>query len=45
MWDTTGMTNLTTVMFPRLVVVPYSVMECIIKKGQTPNELRIRLEK
>ena len=45
MWDTTGMTNLTTLMLPRLVVVPYKLVEWLSKKGRTPNELRIWLEK
>ena len=39
------MTNLTTIRFTRLVVVPYSVMEWLGKKGRTPNELRMWLEK
>ena len=45
MWDTTGMTNLTTLRLPRLAVVPYAVAEWLSKKGQTPNELRVWLEK
>ena len=45
MWYTIGMTNLTTLSLPRLAVVPYEVVEWISKKGQTPNELRIWLEK
>ena len=45
MWDTTGMKNLTTIRFPRLAVVPYAVVEWLNKKGHTPNELRIWLEK
>ena len=45
MWDTTGMKNLTTLRLPRFAVVPYSVVEWISKKGRTPNELRIWLEK
>ena len=44
-WDTTGMTNLTTLLFPSLAVVPYAVVEWKSKKGRTPNELRIWLEK
>ena len=45
MWDTTGKTNLTTLMLPRLALVPYAVVEWISKKGLTLNELRIWLEK
>ena len=45
MWDTTGMTNLTTLSFPRLAVVPYAVVGCLSKEGRTPNELSILLEK
>ena len=45
MWDTTGRTNLTTVNFPRISVVPYAVVEWLSKKGRTPNELRVWLEK
>ena len=44
-WDTTGMTNLTTLRLPRLAVVPYTVVEWRSKKRRTPNELRIWLEK
>ena len=40
-WNTTSKTNLTTVEFPRLAVVPYEVVEWISKKGRTPNELRL----
>ena len=39
------MTNLTTLRLPRISVVPYSVVEWLSKKGRTPNELRIWLEK
>ena len=45
MWDTTGMTNLKTLRPPRLIVVPYAVVEWLSKKGIIPNELRIWLEK
>ena len=45
MWDTTGMTNFTTLRLPRLAVVPYELVERLSKKGRTPNELRIWLEK
>ena len=45
MWYTTGMTNLKTLRLPRLAVVPYSVVQWINKKGRTPNELRVWLEK
>ena len=45
MSDTTGITNLTIVNYPRLAVVPYAVVEYLSKKGQTPNELRIWLGK
>ena len=45
MWDTTGMTNLTTLRLPRLAVVPYAVVEWLSKKGRTTNELRIWLVK
>ena len=45
MWDTTGNTNLTTVSFPRIAVVPYVVVEWISKKGRTPSYLRVWLEK
>ena len=45
MWDTTGMTNLTTLRLPRLAVVPHAVADWLSKKGRTPNELRIWLEK
>ena len=45
MWDTTVMTNLTTLRLPRLTVVPYAVVEWLSKKGIIPNELRIWLEK
>ena len=41
MWDTTGMTNLTTLKFTRLAVVPYALVEWLSKKGHTPNELRV----
>ena len=41
MWDTTGMTNLTTVRFPRLAVVPYAVVYWISKKWQKHNELMV----
>ena len=44
MWDTTGMTDLTTLRLPRLAVVPYEFVEWIGKKGRTPNESRIWLE-
>ena len=44
MWDTTRRINLTAVNFPRLVVVPYAVVECLSKRGRTPNELRVWLE-
>ena len=44
MWDTTDMTNLTTLRLPRLAVVPYALVEWLSKKGRTPNELRIWLE-
>ena len=44
MWETTGMTNLTTLRLPRLAVVPYSLVEWLSKKGITPNELRLWLE-
>ena len=37
--------KLTTLRLPRLAVVPYAVVEWISKKGRTPNELRIWLEK
>ena len=33
MWDTTGKTNLTTVRFPRLAVLPYAVVELLSKNG------------
>ena len=36
---------MTTLRFPRLAVVPYAVVEWLSKKGRTPNELRIWLEK
>ena len=39
------MKNLTTLRLPRLAVVPYALVECLSKKGRTPNELRIWLEK
>ena len=39
------MTNLTTLRFPRLAVVLYALVEWLSKKGRTPNELRIWLEK
>ena len=45
MWDTTVVKNLTTLRFPRLAVLPYAVLEWLSKKGRTPNELRIWLEK
>ena len=45
MWDNTGMTNLATLRLPRLVVVPYSVVIWISKKGRTSNELKIWLGK
>ena len=45
MWETTSMTNLTTLRLPRLTVLPYAVAEWLSKKGRTPNELRIWLEK
>ena len=45
MWDSTGMPKLTTIRLPRLVVVPYGVVEWLSKKRPTPNELRIWLEK
>ena len=45
MWDTTSMTNLTTLRLPRLARVPYAVVEWLSKKGRTPNKLRIWLEK
>ena len=38
------MTSLTTQRKTRLAVVPFSLVECISKKGRTPNELRIWLE-
>ena len=44
MWDTTGMTNLTTLRLPRLAVVPYALVEWLGKKGRTQNALRIWLE-
>ena len=44
MWDTNGMTKLTTLRLPRLVVVPYAVVEWLSKQGRTSNELRIWLE-
>ena len=44
MWDTTGRTNLTTMKFPRLEVMPYAVAEWISKRGRTPNGLRVWLE-
>ena len=37
MWDTTSMTNLKTLRFPRLAVVPYALVEWLSKKGHTPN--------
>ena len=40
-WDTIGMTNFTTLRLPRIVVLPYSVVEWLSEKGCTPNELRI----
>ena len=43
-WDTTGMTNMTTLRLRRLAVVPYAAMEWLSKKGRTPNELRTWLE-
>ena len=43
-WDTNGRTNLTTMKFPRLAVVPYVVVEWLGKMGRTPNELRVWLE-
>ena len=45
MWETTIITNLTTLSLPRLAVVPHALVEWISKKGRTPNELRIWLEK
>ena len=36
---------MTIVKLPRLVVVPYAVVEWLSKKGRTPNELRVWLEK
>ena len=39
------MTNLTTLRLPRLAVVLYELVEWLSKKGRTPNELRIWLEK
>ena len=36
---------MTTAKFPRLAVVPYAVVEWLSKKGRTPNELRVLLEK
>ena len=45
MWDTNGMTNLTTLRLPRLALVPYALVEWLSKKGCTSNELRIWLEK
>ena len=44
MWDTTGRKNLTTIKLPRLAVVPYAVVEWILRRGQTTNELRVWLE-
>ena len=41
MWDTTGMTNSTTIRFPMLAVVPYALVEWLSKKGRTPNDLSI----
>ena len=37
MWYTTGMANLTAIRLSRLAVVPYAVVEWLIKKGRTPN--------
>ena len=37
MWDTTSMTNFTTLRLPRLALVPYSVVELLSKNGRTPN--------
>ena len=45
MWDTTGIINLTKLRLPSLSVVPYAVVELLSKKGRTPNEFRIWLEK
>ena len=39
------MTKLTTLRLPSLAVVTYAVVEWLIKRGRTPNELRIWLEK
>ena len=44
MWDTTGMTNLTTLILPMLAVVLYALVEWLSKKGRIPNELRIWLK-
>ena len=45
MWDTTGMKNSTALRLPRIAAVPYVVVEWLSKKGRTPNELKIWLEK
>ena len=39
------MKNLKTLRLPRLAVVPYALVEWLSKKGRTPNELKIWLEK
>ena len=44
MWDTTGRTKTTKLKFPRLSVLPYAVVEWIIKRVRTPNEMRVWLE-
>ena len=44
MSDTISMTNLTTLRLPSLEVVLYALVEWLIEKGCTPNELRIWLE-
>ena len=45
MWYNTGRTNLTTVKLPRLAVAPYAMVGWLSKKGKTPNEFRVWLEK
>ena len=45
MWDTTGMKKLTSPSFPSIAVVLYALLEWLSKKGRTPNELRVWLEK
>ena len=44
LWDTTGDTNKMKDNLPRLSMVPYAILECLVQAKRTPNEFRLWME-